>query len=203
DDEAGDEPGDEAGDEADYDERAHAGERGYEDQELTERDGAELAGYDDTEHAERDASELAERDDRQLENADAGELDHIRRREPTHAGRDQQDWSETAYDKSEFAEPDFFDDDLDAELDSYLDTGEADLREAGTGGFGTGPTVAESAVTGSDQGGPGRTERAGHDLEDTDADVDRDAPAGTRASAGRRTPRADGRAAGRWWRRRR
>jgi hypothetical protein len=214
--EAGD---DEAGDEADYDERAHADERGYkdqelaerddtelagyEDQELTERDGAELAGYDDTELAERDASELAERDDRQLENADAGELDHIRRREPTHAGRDQQDGSETGYDKSEFVEPDFFDDDLDAELDSYLDTGEADLREAGTGGFGTGPTVAESAVTGPDQGGSGRTGPAGHDLEDTDADVDRDAPAGTRASAGRRTPRADGRAAGRWWRRRR
>jgi hypothetical protein len=213
DDEAGDDKAghDEAGHEADYNERAHADERGYEDQELTERDDTELAGYDDTELAERDDTELAERDDtelaerddRQLENADTGELDHIRRREPTHAGRDQQDGSETGYDKSEFVEPDFFDDDLDAELDSYLDTGEADLREAGTGGFGTGPRVAESAVTGPDQGGSGRTGPAGHDLEDTDADVDRDAPARTRASAGWRTPRADGRAAGRWWRRRR
>ncbi|HEV7790161.1 MAG TPA: DUF6350 family protein [Pseudonocardia sp.] len=187
DDEAGnDEAGnDEAGDEADYDERADDPE--YDDPE-----------YDDT--------ELAEPDDHRLENTDAGELDHIREGEPTHAGRVQHDRSETGYDKSEFAELDFFDDDLDAELDSYLDTGEADLGEAGTGGFSAGPMGAESAVTGPDQGGSGRTKRAGHDLEDledTDADVDRDAPAGTPASARRRTPRADGRAASRWWRRRR
>jgi hypothetical protein len=191
DDEAGDEAGDgEAGDEADYDEA-----------DYDER--ADDPEYGDPEY---DDPELAEPDDHQLENADAGELDHIREGEPTHPGRAQPDRSETGYDKSEFAEVDFFDDDLDAELDSYLDTGEADLGEAGTGGFSAGPMSAESAVTGPDQGGSGRTERARHDLEDledTDADVDRDAPAGTPASAGRRTPRADGRAASRWWRRRR